>query len=69
MEEYKSFIRFANLYLYFQGDQSRTVVSILREGPVHRDVHAIGVGEIGMSRKKRRFTQRKQKAVPIFFGV
>ncbi|WLG44551.1 MULTISPECIES: hypothetical protein [Pseudomonas] len=31
MEEYKSFIRFANLYLYFSGGQQMKFVSMLLE--------------------------------------
>jgi hypothetical protein len=53
MEEYKFFIRFANLYLYFSGEQSTTVVSMLREKPPDWGFQAMRVGEVRTRCRKK----------------
>ncbi|WP_158247461.1 MULTISPECIES: hypothetical protein [unclassified Pseudomonas] len=46
MEEYKSFIRFANLYLYFYGWLSTTFVGILREKSAEQWLWTEAVGQV-----------------------
>jgi hypothetical protein len=53
IEEYKSFIRFANLYLYFSDGQSTTVDRMLRERPLVAGIQAICVGDVEVLCRKR----------------